>query len=104
MTATPGEHGTYTVSFPEWTVVAKDTYDWSADKHLTVPNPDFQNPFRVAKPIAPNQSLVTVPHRYALELQNKNLAKSFPVESRRWSVKAPEITGPAKVDPRRAPR
>jgi hypothetical protein len=88
-----------TITFTSFTAFAKDRYDWDPKKHFPVPNPDFGNPYKVAKPLLPSQKVVVVYHRHAIEVEKAGLAQPYDLHSNPWSVTDLAIMGPAQIDP-----
>lgn len=88
----------YEIKFTSWKTKAFDRYDWDPAKSLTVPNPDYLNPFGVTNPVTPSDKTVKVYHSNAARIEKAGLAKPFDVESTEWNVIDPSIVGPADVD------
>ena len=84
--------------FNEFLARASDRYDWDPDKHFTVPNPDYNNPFNVANPVAPSQDQIMVYHKNAIRVEKAGLAWPYDLESEPWRVTDMKIMGPAKIE------
>lgn len=87
------------VTFLTWTAKVTDKYDFDGAEHLTVPNPDHNNPSKVANPIAPKQKDVRVYHKNALRLIQGGKAWNYLLESQPWPIWDSAIMGPGQVDP-----
>jgi len=87
-----------TIFFDRFLARAADRYDWDPDKHFTVPNPDHNNPFNVAKPVAPNMDQIIVYHKNAIRTQNAGKAFAYDLESQWWGSKDLNIMGEGTVD------
>lgn len=95
-------NGRVTVSFTNWTARVLDRYDFDYSEHLTMPNPDFGR--RSADAVRPEDRTLRVYHSNARRLVRARLAAPFNIRSKGWVVAAPNITGPAEVDPSRTLR
>jgi hypothetical protein len=91
--------GKLRVTFSSYQAKARDRYDWDPDKHFTVPNPDFGNPAKVAKPVDPKSKTVTVYHKNAIRVEKAGLAAPYDLESDPWTVTDLTVAGPGVVDP-----
>jgi hypothetical protein len=89
---------TYRVMFEKWETRAFDRYDWDPAKHLTMPNPDFRNPFKVATPVQPTKEKVRVYHSNAKRIEAAGLAAAYNAESTTWTVTDAKTVEPAVVD------
>jgi len=92
----------YTVTFKSWESKVFDNYNWDEGKHLTLPNPDYRNPFGVIKPVAPDKRFIQIYHSNAKRVERENLSAPFDMESTPWRVTSENIVGPAVVDASRA--
>lgn len=87
------------VIFSSFTAFITDRYDFDPDKFFRLPNPDYNNAFKVAKPVAPDNENITVYHKNAIRMEKAGLAKPFDLASNGWAVTDLSIMGDAKVDP-----
>jgi hypothetical protein len=83
----------------KFTAKVADRYDFDPDKYFVVPNPDYKNPSKIAKPVEPDSEEMLVYHRNAIRMENAGLAIPFDLESEKWSISDQDIIGPEKVDP-----
>jgi hypothetical protein len=83
-------------SFFEARVV--DRYDWDYSEHLTVPNPDYNNPSGVANPVSPSTDKVVVYHSNAQRIEKAGLAAPYDIVSKPWTITDLAISGPASVN------
>lgn len=103
VTATPvPKTPNYTIKFTSWKTHAFDRYDWDPTKHLTVPNPDFGNPDKVADPIAPAKDTIRVYHSNAKRVEAAGLAAPYDAESTEWTPADPDTVKDALVDASRS--
>lgn len=93
-----GYGGKVMIFFDQFMARAFDRYDWDPDKHFTVPNPDHNNPFNVANPVAPRMDKIIVYHKNAIRAQNAGKAFAYDLESTWWTIKDLAIRGEATVD------
>ena len=98
LSAIPGKSD-LRVNFLSWSAYAADRYDFDADEHFTVPNPDYNNPSKVARPVAPRSEMVTVYHRNAIRMEKAGHAKPYDLHSEPWIIIDPAIAGPAQISP-----
>jgi hypothetical protein len=82
-------------SFYEARVV--DRYDWDYTEHLTVPNPDYNNPSKVANPVSPSSDTVVVYHSNAERIEKAGLAAPYDIISKPWTISDLSISGPGVV-------
>ena len=83
-------------SFRAWVF---DKYDFDYNEYIKVPNPDYG---RVAADAIESQTrIIRVYHKNARRLENAGLAAPFPLRSKKWNIKDPEICGEGLVDTRR---
>jgi hypothetical protein len=87
------------VTFVSWSASGEDYYDFDANEHLTVPNPDYQSKESYA--VAPKEREITVYHTNAIRLEKAGLAQPFKVRVKPWLVKEASVTGPAEIDPKK---
>lgn len=87
----------FNVNFDSWESQAFDRYDWDTQKSLTVPNPDFNNPKGLPKPIAPGEEKLVVFHTNARRVEQAGLAAPYDVASTLWKPTDIAIVGPATV-------
>ena len=85
----------YLVKFDRWTCKASDEYHWNPNKHITVPNPDYQS--KIPNAVAPGDKEITIYHRNAIRVENAGLAKPFHDESEPWDETDPAVVGPSTV-------
>jgi len=90
------------VTFESWQAKAFDRYDWDPNKYLTVPNPDYGNPSKVAYAVAPTSKTIRVYHSNAKRVEAAGFAAAYDAESTSWAVKDATIVGPAVVDTSRS--
>jgi hypothetical protein len=76
-----------------------DRYDFDPTEYFIVPNPDYNNSFKIAKPVEPNSEKLVVHHSNAIRMEKAGLASPFDLESGEWSVTDLAIMGPAWIDP-----
>jgi hypothetical protein len=74
------------ITFNMFLARAVDRYDWDPNKHFRVPNPDYNNPFKVPKPVAPRLDEIRVYHTNAIRVEKAGLAWPFDLESEPWVV------------------
>jgi hypothetical protein len=86
------------VTFESWETTVFDHYDWNPQKHLTLPNPDFENMSKVLSPVAPDKAGVRVYRTNAKRIEAAKLAAPYDVVSTHWTVTDPGTTGPGVVD------
>jgi hypothetical protein len=91
-TASPKQ---YNVKFDRWTSRATDRYHWTAGKHITVPNPDYNSAAKYA--VAPQDKFIVIYHDNALRVEKAGLAMPFDDESTPWDESDPAVVGPATV-------
>jgi hypothetical protein len=88
--------GFYDVKFDRWTCRASDEYHWNPDKHITVPNPDFDS--KLPSAVAPKEKEIVVYHSNAIRLERAGLAQAFHDESEPWEEKVDlSVVGPASL-------
>ncbi len=75
-----------------------DRYDWDYTEHLTVPNPDYQNPSNVVNPVSPSSDKVVVYHSNAQRIEKAGLAAPYDILSKPWTITNLAISGPASVN------
>jgi hypothetical protein len=85
----------YSIDFRKWTCKATDTYHWNPDKHITVPNPDFDS--KAAGAVAPKDKRITIYHSNASRIEKAGLANPFDNESESWDVIDQFIMGPTSI-------
>jgi hypothetical protein len=90
------------ITFSSFFARARDRYDWDPDKHFTVPNPDYNNPFKVPNPVAPERETIVVYHKNAIRVEKVGKAWPYDLESEPWTVTDLKIIGPAIVDPNKS--
>jgi hypothetical protein len=90
------------VEFVTFTAKALDRYDWDPKKYLPMPNPDHGVEEKWA--IRPDLDRILVYHRNAKRVEAANLAAPYDLETRPWTITAPNVTGPAALDPKRNPK
>jgi hypothetical protein len=93
---------TYRITFEKWETRAFDRYDWDPKKYLTVPNPDFRNPFKVAIPVLPTSEKVKLYHSNAKRIEAAGLAAAYDAESTTWTVTDTKTVEPATIDSARS--
>jgi hypothetical protein len=74
-----------------------DRYDFDPDEYFPVPNPDYKNPLKLAKPVAPDQEKIFVFHRNAIRMEKAGLAQPFDLQSKPWITG--DLMQPAEIDP-----
>jgi hypothetical protein len=85
------------VNFADFRAQARDRYDWDPDKHFTVPNPDFRDPFKAPNPVAPYRNTITVYHKNAIRLEKAGKAWPYDLESEMWTITDLKIRGWATI-------
>lgn len=87
-----------TVHFKRFECFVSDNYNWDSGKHLTVPNPDYQNAFEVPKPIQSEHKQLRIYHDHQLELERNGMAQSFDFLTEPWLVVDPTMVADFSVD------
>lgn len=87
------------ITFESWSASGEDYYDFDANEHLTVPNPDYQSKESYA--VAPKEREIRVYHSNAIRLEKVGLAQPFKVRVKPWLVKQASVTGAAEIDPKK---
>jgi hypothetical protein len=80
------------VTFQKWTCKTTDEYHWNPDKHIAVPNPDFQS--KLPDAVAPDQKNITIYHSNAIRIEQAGLAAAFHNESAPWDETDVSVVGP----------
>ncbi len=92
----------FEIKFDSWKSKIEDDYNWDiptfeqvffniTNKKLTLPNPDFNNPYHVSSPVAPNKKFITINHSNAKDVENAGYAKPFKFDTKEWDVTEPKI-------------
>ncbi|HJQ59948.1 MAG TPA: hypothetical protein VJ890_23785, partial [Vineibacter sp.] len=74
-----------------------DRYDFDPDEYFPVPNPDYKNPLKISKPVAPALERMLVYHRNAKRMEKAGLAAPFDIKSYYWVDES--LMSPAEIDP-----
>ena len=85
--------------FQVFSAEVTDRYDFDPKEFFIVPNPDYKNSFRVAKPVESHSDALTVYHRNAIRMEKAGLTAPFDLKSDEWSVTDLAIMGPAWINP-----
>ena len=87
------------ITFSSFDCNVTDRYDFDPDEYFPVPNPDFNNKFKVPNPVAPSLEKILVYHSNAIRMEKAGKAAPFDVASNGWTVMDLSIMGPAEIDP-----
>jgi hypothetical protein len=91
-TATPQQ---YDVKFERWTCRVSAGYVWTADKDMTLPNPDHTLSGKNA--VAPGDAEITIFNKNAVRVENAGMANPFVYETDAWDETDLAVVGPAQV-------
>jgi hypothetical protein len=88
----------FKILFISWEADVSDIYDFEANKHIPIPNPDFRNPYNIKNPVSPSMPYITDFHKHAISLQDAGLAASYNLRSNPWTVTDAKLLAPDIVD------
>lgn len=90
--------GKVSIQFIHWECEVIDKYDFNYNEYFTPLNPDFGRD-DLKHAIRPQDRAFRVYHSNAKRIENAKLACPYSIQSYKWQIGAPNIVGPAEIDP-----